>query len=59
MLNLSWAERVYQYEVTVGPGGSYDFNTINAAIVDIDNNRAAGESFGQGEREGGTPTAQS
>jgi hypothetical protein len=47
-LNSSWLESTYEYEVTVGPGGSYDFNTINAAIVDIDNNRPAGESFAQG-----------
>jgi len=47
-LESSRAERVYQYEVTVSvPAGSHNFNTINEAIVDIDNNRAARESFGQ------------
>ncbi len=40
-LSSSSAERLYEYEVTVGPGESYDFSTINAAIEYVNDNRSS------------------
>ena len=33
LLNTASADRIYHHEITVGKGGGYDYNTINDAIV--------------------------
>ena len=38
---LVLGERVYEYEVTVGKSVGYDHNTINAAIIDVEENRSS------------------
>jgi hypothetical protein len=43
--NLGLGERVYEYEVTVGNGPGYDHDTINAAIVDVNENRSSDDAL--------------